>query len=392
MKSLKIYLIAGGLLLIVYIIAQLNRPKDVDWTETLSSKDKIPFGTYILNNRLKDIFPASKIVAYRHPVYSVIAEDSVKASTYIIICPGIDITKADYEQLTKYLKQGNDVLIASEYFGKEFEKSLNIKTETYYKFGWQGVDTRFLDPHLNPAKVYRIDKEAGNCFFNQFDTLKAEVIGENSYHKANFIKYNVGKGSLYLVTNPKLFSNYSLLKSDGARYAATALSFLKPTNKIVVDEYYTQDSGESDSPMRLFLSNAALRWAYYIAVFSLIVFVLFEMKRRQRIIPIIEPLTNSTLDFVNVVGQVYYEKRNNANIAHKKILYFLTTLRDDFQIKANKFDSDFFDILTAKFNLEPDFANDLVSYLQYISVQNNITDRELIELNKLIEQFYIKSR
>jgi hypothetical protein len=34
----------------------------------------------------------------------------------------------------------------------------------------------------------------------------------------------------------------------------------------------------------------------------------------------------------------------------------------------------------------------LTNYLLYITAQANITDRELIELNKLIEQFYIKSR
>ena len=144
--------------------------------------------------------------------------------------------------------------------------------------------------------------------------------------------------------------------------------------------------------MRLFLSKPALQWAYYIAIFSLLTFVLFEIKRRQRIIPVIKPLSNSTIDFVNVVGQVYYEKRNNANIAQKKILYFLTYLRDEYQIKTNSLDDEFMEKLSAKFDVRLSIVTELVNYIKYIQVQEHVSDRELIELNKLIEQFYIKSR
>jgi hypothetical protein len=193
---------------------------------------------------------------------------------------------------------------------------------------------------------------------------------------------------LYLCANPKFFSNYSLLKPDGAAYAATALSYIKSTKQIILDEYYTQGDIGDDTPMRLFLSNPALQWAYYIALFSLLIFVLYEIKRRQRIIPVIEPLSNSTLDFVTVVGHVYYEKRDNADIAQKKILYLLTYLRDEHQIKTAVADEEFKERIAGKLGLEPAFANELVNYLRYISVQQKVNDRELIELNKLIEKFY----
>jgi hypothetical protein len=179
-----------------------------------------------------------------------------------------------------------------------------------------------------------------------------------------------------------------MLKPGGAEYAATALSFLKSSRQIVLDEYYTQGDAGDDTPMRVFLSNTALEWAYYIALFSLAIFVLYEIKRRQRIIPVIEPLSNSTLDFVSVVGRVYYEKRNNANIAQKKILYLLTWLRDEYHVKTNKLDDEFIEKLTGKLGLKKAFAVDLVDYIKYISVQTQVNDRELIELNKLIEKFY----
>ncbi|MDB5007536.1 MAG: hypothetical protein JWP45_1929 [Mucilaginibacter sp.] len=392
MKSLKLYLIVGGVILLIYILAQLNRPKKIDWSNTLSSKDKIPFGTYILNNRLNDIFHGSQIITYRQPVYNVIAEDSISKSSYLIICPEIELSTADYTQLIKYIKAGNDVFIAAQYFGTLLNKNLDISTEYKYTIKQENMPVRFLNPNLDTKKLYTLDKGVGNIYFSKFDTLHTVVIGENADHQANFIKYSFGKGSLYLMSNPKFFSNYSLLNSQGAVYAATALSFIKSANRLVVDEYYSQGNGGNASPMRVFLSNPALQWAYYIAIFSLLIFVLFEMKRRQRIIPVIEPLSNSTLEFVNVVGQVYYEKRNNVNIAQKKILYFLEHLRDEHQLKTNKLDDEFVEKLTAKLDINRSLANELVNYIKYITVQDRITDHELIELNKLIEQFYIKSR
>ena len=112
MKSLKIFWIIAALLLVLYIIAQATRPKEIDWTESLSSKEKAPYGTYVLKSRLNDIFPHAAVSAYRQPVYNVIADYSAKNATYLIIASGLQLSKDDYEQLIKYIKKGNDVFFS----------------------------------------------------------------------------------------------------------------------------------------------------------------------------------------------------------------------------------------------------------------------------------------
>src|SRR5579862_3423064 len=99
MRSLRLYLIVGTVLVVIYIVAQLNRPKVIDWSPSFSDKEKAPFGTYILYNRLKDAFPDSKVIPYRKPVYSAIADDPQRNSSYLIICQAVELTKADYDQL-----------------------------------------------------------------------------------------------------------------------------------------------------------------------------------------------------------------------------------------------------------------------------------------------------
>ncbi|MEO6979679.1 MAG: DUF4350 domain-containing protein, partial [Mucilaginibacter sp.] len=332
------------------------------------------------------------ITTYRQPIYNVIAEDSITNTPYIIICSGISPSKTDYNQLAKYVKAGNDVFIAAGYFGDVFEKNLGVETKNNLKLFNTFSKVNFLSHHLKTPKDIRIDKAVANTFFSKFDTLRAVVLSQDGNGEANFLRYTLGKGNLYLCANPQFFGNYSLLNHEADIYAATALSFIKPAKQIALDEYYTQGDLGEDSPMRLFLSNPALQWAYYIALFSLLAFVLYEIKRRQRIIPVIQPLKNSSLEFVNVVGRVYYEKRDNANLAQKKVLYFLTWLRDEYQVKTNKFDDEFTEKIIGKLGISRAAANDLVNYIKYISVQHHVTDRELIELNKLIEQIYNQAR
>ncbi len=384
MKDLRMYLVIASILLIFYFIAQYNRPKVVDWTTTLSNTEKIPFGTYILFNRLNDIFPGDSIKTFREPVYNVLNDHDIKNCTYIIICNDIKLNENDYDRLSKFIKSGNDVFIASSDFSGELRKKLKIETEselrnTYIKFLSKSIDTDLR---------YMPQKNMGGTYFSRLDTAKATVLGNNSLGHSNFIKYAMGKGTLYLNANPLLFSNYSLLNPHGAAYASAVLSYLKTDKSLIWDEFYTKGREGDDNSMRVFLEHPQLRWAFYITFFTLIAFVLYDIKRRQRIIPVIEPLKNSTLDFVNVVGQVYYEKRNNTNIAHKKVLYLLEHLREVYNIKTNKLDQEFIEKLTTKLGIEPKLANELVNYIQYIDNQPKVTDRELIELNKLIEQFY----
>ncbi len=392
MKSLKLYIIFLSVILIIYMVAQFNRPKAIDWTESYKSDDKGPFGTYILYNRLSDIFPNARVESFREPMYNVINDHKVTNGTYIIICKSANINEYDYEKLVKFVKAGNDLFIAADYFGDGLTKKLNLETGIEFNGLTSSLGSKFISGQLDTQKVYDIGKGAGAIYFNKFSEDTAVVLGTNFYHHANFLRYRLGKGNLFLNTNPLMFTNYSILSGKGNDYAATALSFVKNHEHLIWDQYYAAGREGEDSSTRVLLRNAALRRAFYIAFFSLIIFVLYEVKRRQRIIPIMQPLENSTLSFVSTVGQVYFERHDNLNISKKKIVYFLEHLRVEYNLKTNPLDNEFIENLSRKTGIEPDFAARLVNYINIISAQSDVSNQELIDLNKLIEQFYTNAR
>lgn len=389
MKSLRIYLISVAVLIVLYLIAQYNRPKAINWNETYSSNDRIPLGTYILYHRLSDIFPGAQVQTLREPVYNVINDHHIAHATYLIIANSVNLNEYDYTKLSAFIKNGNDVFISSSYFGEELRKKLKIETGPEFKTG-DGL--KFTNKQLDTGKTYLTDGHIGDIYFSHFDTTHTVALGKNAFNHINFLRYSIGKGNLFLNANPRLFTNYSLLNSTDRSYAETALSFVRNNSSLVWDQYYALGRDDEESSMRFFLRNPPLRWAFYISIFSLIAFVIYEAKRRQRIIPVVEPLENATLNFVNVVGQVYYEQRDYRNISDKKIVYFLEYLRSVYYLKTNMLDQEFIDNFAQKTAIEHGFATNLVNHINYISSVKEVSNGDLIKLNQLIEQFYKKTR
>ncbi len=387
MKDFKIYLSIALVLLTVYLVAEYNKPTAINWSPTLYYNDnKIPYGTYVAYHQLAQLFPGAEINNTNASLYSALHDSTTMSGNYLIIAKNVDINKADYTELIKYIKAGGSVFISSFDIGGFLADTLKLSVG--YENSKQSAGLNFTNDSLKQSFDYVFKRGISNQYFSDFDTSKATVIGKNNRGHSTYLGFKFGKGNLYLCLNPCIFTNYGILTGQGSAYAAKALSYLPVTKHIYWDEFQNGDIPVDESPIRVFFNHPSLQWAYYIAIFSLLTFVLFEIKRRQRIIPVIEPLKNSTVDFVNVVGQVYYEKRDNANIAHKKILYLLEHLREAYQIKTNKLDQEFIEKLTAKLGVEKALANELVNYIQYIANQQHVDDRELLELNKLIEKFY----
>lgn len=389
MKGLKLYVAISAVFVVVYVVAQYYKPKPTNWTPSYIKEDKIPFGLYILFNEIGSLFPNTVVRSTKEPVYNTLKDVNYTNSNYLFIAGAVELDKQDYKQLELYLKNGNDVFIATFDLGKVLEQKLKIKTNVVYGLlENKSVAINFVNPRLRTSLPYKFDKGLGDQYFSKFDSVKATVLGKNQKGQANFIKYSYGKGSLYLLPNPQLLTNYSLIRTDGADYAAKALSYLNPRPTLIWDERFTKGNSEDASLLRVIFRNDKLRWAYYTALISLLVFVLFEIKRRQRIIPVIEPLKNSSVDFVKVVGSVYYEQRNNTDISKKKISYLLEFVRSNYRLKTQELDEEFKENLTQKTGLTTDVIGSLVQLINEILKANKVTDQQLISLNKSIEHFY----
>ncbi len=389
MKGFNKYLIATATLVLVYLTVQLLKPKPTNWNATYLTEDKIPFGTYLLYTRLHDLFPAAKVKKTNKPIYNTLKENASGKSNYFIIGSDIRVDRSDYAEMVKYMEKGNHIFIAAAEISGVLADTLKINSTQNFKLSkniQQGI--KFTNPQLQKkGGYYYFNQGLAQQYFNKIDTGKAIVLGLSEQKKVNFIQYKFGKGALYIMPNPLLLTNYSLLKTWGSDYASKALSYLPDAETFLWDEYFSRPKTEDRSPLRVIFNNEPLKWAYYVSIFGLLAFVLFEIKRRQRIIPETEPLKNTSVEFVEVVGRVYYQKRDNRNIAEKKISYLLEYIRTKYRLKTVELDDSFKDSLSNLSEAAP-VIEALLTSIKQIKKGQMVSDQQLIELNKLIEQFY----
>ncbi|WP_406824913.1 DUF4350 domain-containing protein [Pedobacter sp. KACC 23697] len=385
MKGYKIYLIIGVILILLYLVAQYNKPTPTNWAPTYAVKDKIPYGTYILYHRIKDILPGATIRQAKTAIYNTLKDKNFNKTAYLIVAQQAEISKTDFDQLVKFMQTGNDVFIASYDLGK-IEK--NLKLQALSSMSAEGNTLNFTNPNLKTEANYGFERGIGSQYYNKVDTSKATVLGINGDRKPNFVRYSYGKGNLYLIAEPGFYTNFNLLDKYGAEYAAKTLSYLHGTRQLIFDEYFSAQKTTTTDMLRVFFKHPELKYAYYLAIFSLIIFVLYDIKRRQRIIPIADPLTNSSLAFVHVVGSVYYHERNNLDIALKKINYFLEYLRTRYYLKTNDIDGNFARLLMEKTGINEALAKTLTNHFMQTPTMDALSDTQLIYLNQSIEQFY----
>jgi hypothetical protein len=147
---------------------------------------------------------------------------------------------------------------------------------------------------------------------------------------------------------------------------------------------------EVATPLRFILTNEPLRWAYYISIITLLLFMLFEAKRKQRIIPIIKPLTNTTLEFIATIGNLYYQRGDHKNIAEKKIQFFFDQVRAHYLMNVQQRDEGFVAVLAKKSGTPEKTVRDLISIINHVLTKEKITAGELTDLNRSIEKFQLK--
>ena len=398
-RTIKIYIVFLVLLLVGIIYIDATRPKPINWTPTFDISDKIPFGLYVFNEESKGIFKDQKVNRIKETAYEYFEEKydyDTLINTYTVKGTVLSVSKEyliddeSTQEILYFADHGNKVFISSSNFPQKLMDSLKFE----YSSKFINSDTIFAwtaNPKLNPKK-YNIAIGASNSYFNKIDTLTTTVLGYQGHKKekqVNFIKIPYGKGEIYLHTQPNVFTNYHLLKNKNADYVASLLGYTEG------DIYWLlkNQSGEviSNSQMRYILSQPALKGAWYILIFGLLFFAIFTAKRKQRIIPILKPLENTTVDFTKTIGNLYFQEGNHDNIIEKKTIYFLEKVRNEYLLDTTVLDENFEKKLQQKTGKKIEDINRAIYLInQYRKNYHQSIESDLIALNTAIEKIFAK--
>ena len=385
--------------LVGIIVTEIVRPRPINWRPSYTSISKIPFGCFVLFNELPSLFPNSEIQSVEESIYDVlIKNDSSITSNYILINDNIYLDEQETNQILEYVAKGNQVFIATTELRGKLADTLNIEILQEYTIKEDTVNVDFTNTDLN-KNIYEFERGVNTAYFTSLDTLNTEILGhihfkDNTFLnneknvkqvKPNFIKTSFGKGSFIINTLPIAFTNYYLL-SDKSSYSANSFSYLH-NNLLYWDDYKKSGRKVISSPMRFVLNQPALKWSYYLVLCGLLLFVIFKAKREQRIIPVIKPLENSSVEFARTVGSLYHQSKDYTNLNSKKINYFLTYIRNRYYINTTVLNERLVTQLAAKAGKNIEETKSLIDFMLSLKNKPIHTEQDTLNLAQKINTF-----
>ena len=396
-KSIKIYIAILILVFAIILIADHDRQKPIDWRPTYSVNDKIPFGLYVFDKEINGLLKKQKIerisaVTPYEFLDSKYIPDTTAGKykikgTFFSISEYGEIDDQSVTELFYFVSHGNSAFLSMKEFPKYLIDSLKIELKNDFQYS-DSTAAWMANKEVNSKKYFL--KESLETYFSKIDTSTTTVLGyqgssKNTKH-VNFIKVPHVNGYFYLHTQPVAFTNFTLLKKNNYQYTENVLSYI-PKGDVF---WYTKNENNesiSNSPLRYILSQPPLEWAFYLSLIGLFIFIVFNAKRKQRIVPIIKPLPNLTVDFTKTIGNLYYQEGDHDNIIDKKIIYFLERMRNEYLIDTTKLDDDFIKKLHHKSGKEESDIRELVFLInEHRKSYHGSLEEDLIRINNAIEK------
>lgn len=288
--------------------------------DTIGLEENFPDVSDLLQNELdkKKMYDAicmadsSSSSVYPHRDYLVLSD---------LLRYGFHIIKDDTTAVTdKKLQADTSDVDTLAYSKEEFAETDTIGMDV-------SMDSVMTDSAGNEMAVDTLEyrpRKRGDFVLEPFVWMKSENPRKGSIAMIGF-KTKAGKGELYVLQTPHLFTNYGMLSHNYHDYIFRCLNPLKDRELVRIDEslsYEVRDRQGNHGPFAFMLGQPPLRWALYLAVCIILLFLCFTARRKQRAIPVVRPPQNMQLKFVKFIGTLYYRRESPARLLLRKYQYF----------------------------------------------------------------------
>lgn len=391
MKSSRNFLFAMLVLFVLFCLLQVNLPKKFVWSPTFSHVDKQPLGCFVFDSVLTQSLPNGYHVTKKTffqldqehakekiSVLMVVDQQNLKQLDVKYLC---NIARRGGKVMVVASSSFDNGRNADTVVVDELERTFKVKIEDGLYFSLRGIlsglkahdndmyDTIYWNNRetMYAAQSYRMfyNMVGGTLFvdsvpkvkrlaytlstagydykhdslyvgdFTSFDTIvdekeRIERIDTFAIKKIpTAVSVPYGKGEVIFVSSPLLFTNYGMLEGNTSVYIFRLMSYLADLPVYRTEAYVKTDAMlvAEQSPFREFIKRPPLRWALYLALLGVVLFMIFTARRRQRVIPIMSKPANRSLEFIQLIGTLYYQRKDHVDLVRKKFKLFAEELR-----------------------------------------------------------------
>lgn len=361
MKGSRWFILSIMAFLLILFAVEYHLPKKFVWSPTFGHYDAQPFGCAVFDSLLASSLPNGYSLS-KKTLYQLEQEDTVHNRSVLVMAENLVLQEVDVKALLKMAERGDKIMLASNIFGRQLRDTLGFESYSGY-FNWiqfKKYATSLLqkdsllwtgDSAVYPRQAFYFYPLLCNSYFWK-DSLQGKVLAQKRVFTKEYrygtdadsvssdslrycpvaLSYPFGKGKIILVSTPLLFTNYGMLDGGNSTYLFRILSQMGDLPVVRTEGYIKETAQVEQSPFRYLLSQPPLRWALYLTMTGILLFMVFTAKRRQRVIPVIREPANKSLEFTGLIGTLYYQKKDYAGLVRKKYTYFAEELRREIQV------------------------------------------------------------
>lgn len=342
MKPNRWFVVSIVVFLVLLFILEMQLPKNFSWTPTFRHTDKQPFGSCLFDSLLSSTMPKGYTVT-DSSLYQL-AKDSLQPRGILVVADEMNLIPAEVNAIFSMANNGSHVMLVAHGVGDFMCNRLGIRMWGYgnsfdlqnfvkynkerESFEWVSEENGYKPRRFMVFKPLITRKF--NFETDSLDNVIRPCLDQQATlrHDAVSATFRQGKGYITFCSLPLLFTNYGIVDQDNATFSLRLLTLMKDLPVVRTEAYCPQTSDEvQQSPLRYAISQPPLRWALYTLMVGALLFLIFEGRRRQRVIPIEKAPENHSLEFIHLVGSLYYHSRERRSLVVRKWTYFAEELR-----------------------------------------------------------------
>jgi hypothetical protein len=386
------------------------------WVPNLEHNNRQPYDYALLQDLLKENYSWEKIE--EKVLNERVKQESVDKKGYFFIGHYPYHDEKTAEALYDFIERGGEAVIICH-------NSPDALLELIFKEEEYGSENFWLNTHES-KKISATFKDRPESYtfafksgvkdtseyqwgyFPSFALKHFRVLGslaDEEYSETkfpNFVYKKIGKGYLYWHSNPLLFTNLYLSKNSisGFNHLNAFLSHFRAEHWIwdyastipppKIKNKPKQRFDKPKTPMEYIFSQPALTWAWLLLLAIAAFYVLFGAKRRQQSIAIVEINRNTSLEFINTIGRLYFQQQNHKVIFEKIMQLFRAHLRRKYGILLKEddiIDEEKLNFMVKRTDINKEIINDI--FENYLSLKSKLKKEGVEMSSDTLNKFYL---
>lgn len=385
------------------------------WPVTFYPNDKSPYGCFMLQEMLAEMLGSDNVEFPFVAGESFANEHQDTGALYIMFGYDVFMRDVDWKGIVEFAERGNTVLIAVQNLPYDIdEEYFDYELEDYWS---QNIQLTLFNGQITSAFTYQqnfmpstltwtgIDNYV-NLNIQQWKPLGKAVVGNDVMY--NLIEFEAGKGKLIFCTTPIIFTNFAM--KNGTYYYTEGFFSSLQFSKVYFDEYArvpypeyyksnvwddeqeapseSSDSNPSSyrSPLDFLMRNPALAISYLFIILTLITYVIFNSKRRQRAIPVAVKPLNLSVQFAETVARMYFHEGRPEDLLRQQERIFYHVSRKKYRVDTRDLSGRSEELLVVRSGKSKELVASIFNILRRLKNNERISQKDVNQMHEYLEQ------